>query len=146
MSHRGTLREVDDRTSKKGQNYWTVLIDTEAKGEVRFNLWKHEYAGLPDSDGNAPVCDIHELIDREVIFDATEGKIKDEATGERWPSTITLIQVAAERRRVETVLDAPPFEPDEIPEQPDELRAVATRAIEAIAILVEKVNERITAG
>ena len=143
MSYRGVLREVFDKHTKGDppKKYWTVVIETEVKGEVRFNLWKHEYAGLPDSDGNPPVCDVHALIDQEVIFDAIEGKVKDTTTGDRWPSTITLIQAAAERERVQEAI-----EEDEIPEQPDPLHTAATRAIEAIAILVEKVNERTTAG
>lgn len=31
------------------------------------------------------------MIGERVIFDATPGKVKDAATGERWPSTLDMI-------------------------------------------------------
>lgn len=93
MAHRGRLKRVFNNTSGSGKHYWSLVIDTEAKGEVKFNLWDSAYA--------EPPRDCHGWVEQEVLFDAMPGKVKNEATGECYPSTITVIQpVAAESEPV----------------------------------------------
>jgi len=66
------------------------VIDTDEKGEVKFNLYDTVYAGLPGADG-AALCDVHDMIDERVVFTVELGKLKDEESGERWPSNITMV-------------------------------------------------------
>jgi len=85
--YRGAITKVYDNETSKGKTYWSVVIDTDDKGEVKFNLWDAAYAGGTEDS----LCDVHEMIGERVVFTAKAGKIKDEATGEHWPSTIESI-------------------------------------------------------
>lgn len=93
MSYKGTLLHVYDNVAKAdpSKHYWRVVIDTDEKGEVEFTLWDKLFAGLKDNEGNEPVCDVHGLEGERVVFEAKPGKVRDEKTGERWPSTLTMI-------------------------------------------------------
>ena len=88
----GTLTKVyDNETKKDGKPYWTLVINTDAKGEVKFNLWDTAYAGLFGAKGEPAICDVHDLIDKRVVFTMRPGKVKNEETGERWPGTVEMI-------------------------------------------------------
>lgn len=96
MSYAGTILDVQDKTSKDGsKHYWTVEIDTEAKGPTTFTLWDTVFAGKPGKDHEEPICDVHEMIGQRVVFDCQPGKAKVDKdgneTGEHWPATLTMI-------------------------------------------------------
>jgi len=91
MAYHGTLLRVYDNTAKSGgKSYWRIVIYTDKKGESSFNLWNKRYAGMKTEEGEIQ-CDVHSMIGERVVFEATAGKVKDAATGERWPSTLDMI-------------------------------------------------------
>jgi len=85
MSYRGKVIEVFDKETKSGKKFFTVLIDTAEKGEVKFNLFDLAYEDV-----------IHQLEGSAVTFEAKPGQVRDETTGERWPSTLTAIMAEGE--------------------------------------------------
>ena len=98
MSYRGIILSVTDKESKTEpkKKYWAVEIDTEAKGRAVFTLWDYAFAGLAGKDGEEPLCDVHNLIGKVVVFDAKVGNFKTDKNGdatiERWPSTLLMVQ------------------------------------------------------
>ena len=125
MAFAGTLRKVYDNATKSGKQNWSVIIDTDQKGEVKFNLWKWEYAGKPSEANPEPIADVHTMEGKRVVFDATPGKVKDEATGDRWPSTIDMIRLEEPmpeksiREMMEEIDSEEPAEIDSKPSQTD---------------------------
>ena len=101
MAYHGTLLRVYDNAAKTGGKlYWRVIIDTDEKGEASFNLWNKRYAGVKTEEGEIE-CDVHLMIDERVVFEATAGKVKDAATGERWPSTLDMIALESPETKPE---------------------------------------------
>jgi len=94
------VKKVWDNSGRKGP-YWAVLIETEERGPVKFNLFDGAFAGKPSKDHDGPTCDVHDLIDQRVVFGAELGAEKKgedgQPTGERWPSTLTLVMPEADR-------------------------------------------------
>ena len=173
MPYRGTLRKIFDNETKSGKQNWSVIIDTDEKGDVKFTLWKWEYAGKPSEANPEPIADVHTMEGKRVVFDATSGKVKDEETGDRWPSTIDMIRLEEPmpeksiREMMEEIdseeppeVDSKPSQTDLIPEaveEPtkaakDDLRTLTMTAINAemkahearVAMLLEV--ERIARG
>lgn len=94
MAYFGTLKKVYDNQTKKEppKPYWGVVIDTEQRGEVTFNLWDGTFAGRKSAKGEDPSCDVHDFINKRVLFEAEPGNEKPDGSG-RYPSTIKLIQL-----------------------------------------------------
>jgi len=86
MAYNGKLISVSDKANK-----WGVLIDTDDKGKVWFDVWDKKLAGESSAEHEA-VCDIHDWKGQRVRFEATRGKLRDPdgpEDGERWNATIT---------------------------------------------------------
>jgi len=92
MAYKGTLLSVEKAPTKAGKERYTVQIDTDERGLVEFTLWDLAFVGK----GEAPSCDIREMLDQRVMFAAKLGGHKKDKDGndtdERWPSNLTLIQ------------------------------------------------------
>ena len=88
MPHTGTLVRVVDKS--KG---WSLLIDTDEKGDTWFTIWDRKLAGEASEEHEAE-CDVHKMVGERVTFEAKIGKLKDKDgpdDGERWNSEITAI-------------------------------------------------------
>ena len=125
MPYQGTLRKVYDNETKSGKLNWSVIIDTDEKGDVKFSLWNKRFAGIKPDDGAEIECDLHDFVGKRVVFDATPGKVKDEETGDRWPSTIDMIRLEepmpekSVREMMEEIDSEEPAEIDPKPSQTD---------------------------
>jgi hypothetical protein len=107
VSYFGVVKKVYDNKTKGGPNkkdpskidppkpYWGVLLDTDDKGAVVMNLWDCTMAGHRSAKGEDPLCDVHDFIDKRVMFDAKVGAEKPDGSG-CYPSSIILIQLAEE--------------------------------------------------
>ena len=100
-AYKGILGEVTERTAKNGKAYWSVIIDTAEKGEVKFLSFDRDLAeAAQELEEGTPI-----------LFDANPGKEKDDGT--RWPSTLKLIM--ADRGESPVVHDESPVVHDEPP-------------------------------
>lgn len=138
--YRGKLVRVWDNETKSGKKVWKLVIDTDEKGEVSFSLFDKKLAGI-DSENNPAECDCHDFIGERVVFSATAGKVRDEATGERWPSTIDMIAREIEREGPEIDFDAETVEEPTKATQ-DDLTRLAMDMINAIGKWATEIERR----
>lgn len=139
MSYKGTLLHVYDNVAKAdpSKHYWRVVIDTDDRGEVNFTLWDKLFAGLQDGEGNEPICDVHGLEGERVVFEAKAGGPKHDKdgkeTGERWPSTLTMVMPEAE------AVEQPPIvakvKPDKASALAEHLAAIRRHAAAAAELV-----------